>query len=270
MPELPEVETIRRDLEARVVGQRVQKIEITPDRVPVLEGIDETTFREGLVGAVVAGLDRRGKFLVFDLDTGAKLIVHLRMTGKLLFPAADLVGHLRATLWFEGGFSLRFTDLRKFGRLWLVDSLSQAVDGLGPEPLGEEFTPEVLMAALKGRRAPVKAVILDQRRVAGIGNIYADEALFQAGILPARPAGDLSEGEVCRLHDAIRTVLTRGIESRGASFRDFLDPEGRSGRMQMYVKVFRRTRKPCYTCGTLIERAKVGGRSTHFCRNCQT
>ncbi len=191
MPELPEVETIRRDLEPKLAGRRITRVEIAPDRVPVLEGIDEATFREGLVGARIQGLSRRGKFLVFELDTGANLIVHLRMTGKLLLPDAPLVGHLRATLTFDDGSTLRFTDMRKFGRLWLVDSLSPMFDKIGPEPLTEGFTLDLLAAALKNRKAPVKSTILDQRRIAGIGNIYADEALFEAGVRPTRPGGAL-------------------------------------------------------------------------------
>jgi formamidopyrimidine-DNA glycosylase len=270
VPELPEVETIRRDLESRILGLRIARVEIAPDRVPVLEGIDEAAFREGLAGARVDAVERRGKFLLFRLDTGEQLVVHLRMTGKLLFPDAPLVGHLRATIWFDDGFSLRFTDMRKFGRLWLVDSLDGATRDLGPEPLDAGFTVDVLWAACARRTAAVKSVILDQRRVAGIGNIYADEALYEAAILPVRPAGELSPEEVSRLHSGIQLVLERGIESRGASFRDFLDAEGRSGSMQMYVKVFRRTGKPCYSCGALIERCKIGGRSTHFCPVCQS
>jgi formamidopyrimidine-DNA glycosylase len=269
MPELPEVETIRRDLEPRLVGRKFARVEIEPDRVPVLAGLDESTFREGVAGARIEALGRRGKFLIVELDTGSKLIVHLRMTGKLLLPDAPLVGHLRATFWLDDGSSLRFTDLRKFGRIWLVDSLSPMFDNIGPEPLTEGFTLRALEDTLRKRKAPVKSVILDQRRIAGIGNIYADEALFEAGVLPTRLGGDLDSDEVSRLHQAIRTVLLRGVESRGASFRDYLDAEGQSGSMQMYVKVFRRTGKPCYVCGATIERCKVGGRSTHYCPGCQ-
>jgi formamidopyrimidine-DNA glycosylase len=269
MPELPEVETIRRDLEPRLAGRRITRVEIPPDRVHVLEGIDEAAFREGLVGAGIEAISRRGKFLIFDLDTGAKLVVHLRMTGKLLLPGAPLVGFLRAALWFDDGSSLRFTDLRKFGKLWLVDSLSPLLDNVGPEPLTEGFVLELLAGALRNRKAPVKSVILDQRRIAGIGNIYADEALFEARIMPTRLGGELSPAEVARLHEAIRTVLLRGVESRGASFRDYLDGEGQSGNMQMHVQVFRRTGKPCYVCGAAIERCRVGGRSTHYCPQCQ-
>jgi formamidopyrimidine-DNA glycosylase len=164
---------------------------------------------------------------------------------------------------------MRFSDLRKFGGLWLVDDLSQVTVGLGPEPLSEGFTADLLVAALLNRKAPVKSIILDQRRIAGIGNIYADEACFAAAIDPRRLGATLTADETAALHAAIRDVLLTGVEQGGASFRDYRNTGGNVGSMQKYVKVFRRTGKPCYTCGTTIERVKVGGRSTHFCPVCQ-
>ncbi len=291
MPELPEVETIRRDLESRIVGRRFTGLRVVPDRVAVIKGIDEAAFREGVVGARIAGVSRRGKYLSFDLDmqrwgwhgrgegaalrsipSASMLVVHLRMTGALLHRRPEAVPdpYVRAVLSIDDGTELRFSDLRKFGGLWLVQDLAEVTAGLGPEPLSEGFTAGTLAEALQGRKAPVKSVILDQRRIAGIGNIYADEALFESRIDPRRLAGDLGPGEVAGLHGAIRGVLLHGVESRGASFRDYLDADGRSGSMQMYVKVFRRTGKPCYVCGTSIERVKVGGRSSHFCPKCQS
>ena len=275
MPELPEVETIRRDLEAKIGGKRFTSVRIPPDTgkpVPVLKGIDEADFREGVVGARVEGVSRRGKFIVIHLDTGAHLVVHLRMTGALLHrhPDAEPDKYVRAILSLDDGMELRFSDLRKFGGLWLLESAEDISRGLGPEPLEEGFTEDVLAEALKGRKAPVKSIILDQRRIAGIGNIYADEALFASGIEPRRLGLDLSPDEIGRLHRSIRSVLLAGVESRGASFSDYRDADGNSGRMQMHVQVFRRTGKPCYRCGTPIGRTKVGGRSTHFCPHCQT
>lgn len=275
MPELPEVETIRRDLEGRLTGRRFTAVRIPPDwgkPVPVIKGIDEARFREGVIGARVEGVERRGKYLAFRLDNGLQLAVHLRMTGSLLHrPAgAGPDRFLRATLALDDGTELRFADMRKFGGLWLVEDVADAVAGdLGPEPLSEGFTESVLAGALRGRKAPVKAVLLDQRRVAGIGNIYADEACFAAGIDPRRPAGSLSPEEVAALHAAVRKVLLFGVESRGASFRDYQDADGNSGSMQMHVQVFRRNGKPCYACGAAIERVRLGGRSTHFCPKCQ-
>ncbi|HLF72359.1 MAG TPA: bifunctional DNA-formamidopyrimidine glycosylase/DNA-(apurinic or apyrimidinic site) lyase [Dehalococcoidia bacterium] len=275
MPELPEVETIRRDLEARIVGRRVTGVTIAPDSgkpVPVIKGTDESTFREGVVGARVVAVERRGKYLVVRLDTSTMIVVHLRMTGALLHRAPDAAPdrYLRATLSLDDGTELRFTDLRKFGGLWLVESVDEAMSQtLGPEPLDEGFTLDVVREAVAGKKAPVKSVLLDQRRIAGIGNIYADEACFEAGIDPRRLGGTLKRPEVKKLHAAVRSVLLTGVESRGASFRDYQDADGKQGSMQMHVKVFRRTGKPCYTCGTTIERVKLGGRSTHFCPKCQ-
>jgi formamidopyrimidine-DNA glycosylase len=275
VPELPEVETIRRDLESRVVGRCITAVHIPPDTgkpVPVLKGIDEASFREGVVGARIDGLERRGKYLALHLDTGSFLVVHLRMTGALLHRASGSAPDrfLRAVLVLDDGTELRFTDIRKFGGLWLVEELTEAsTGGLGPEPLSEGFTVEVLTEALKGRRTPVKSVLLDQSRIAGIGNIYADEACYAAGIDPRKLAGKVSKAKVTKLHKAIQDVLLFGVESRGASFRDYHDVEGESGNMQMHVKVFRRTGKPCYACGSPIQRVKIGGRSTHYCPKCQ-
>ena len=227
MPELPEVETIRRDLETLVTGRRITGITIAPETgkpVPVLKGTDEATFREGVVGARI-----------------------------------------------DNGHEIRFTDMRKFGGFWLLDDFTEASKGgLGPEPLSDEFTVDVLAAALANRKAPVKSILLDQKYIAGIGNIYADEACYGACIDPRRLGADVKPSEVARLHGAIKDVLVFGVESRGTSFRDYKDVAGQEGSMHMHVKVFRRTGKPCYTCGTPIERVKLGGRSTHFCPKCQT
>ncbi len=275
MPELPEVETIRRDLEGRIPGRRITALRIPPDTgkpVPVLKGIDEAAFREGVVGARIEAVERRGKYLVLRLDTESLIVIHLRMTGKLLHRAAsaETDRFLRAVLVLDDGSELRFTDIRKFGGFWLVDDVDQAMSTpLGPEPLSEGFTLDGLVAVLAGRKAPVKAIILDQRHIAGVGNIYADEACFEAGIDPRRLGASLSLDEVSKLHAAVRNVLRLGVESRGASFRDYADADGNAGGMQMLVKVFRRTSKPCYTCGAIVERTKIGGRSTHYCPKCQ-
>ena len=272
MPELPEVETIRRGLERRLTGRTITGLGIPPDPgkpVPVIKGVDEAAFREGVVGARVEGVSRRGKFLVLHLDTGSMLVVHLRMTGALLFPEAPEDRFVRAVFSFDDGTEMRFSDLRKFGGLWLVEDLSNVTADLGPEPLSEGFSAELLAQTVAGRKAPVKSIILDQRRIAGIGNIYADEACFAAWIDPRRLGATLSDGEVKALHAAIRDVLMAGLDYGGASFRDYRNTGGNVGSMQKHVKVFRRTGKDCYTCGTPIERVKVGGRSTHFCPMCQ-
>ena len=274
MPELPEVETIRRDLEARLAGRRITSVTIPPDSgkpVPVIKGLDVATFREGVAGATINAVERRGKYLVLRLDTGSMLVVHLRMTGALLHRRGEAPPDpfLRAVLHLDDGSELRFTDVRKFGGLWLTDDFEQVTKGLGPEPLNEDFTARIVAEAVRGRKAPVKSIILDQRRIAGIGNIYADEACFAARIDPRRHGATLTEREIEALHLGVRAVLTFGIESRGASFRDYKDASGEVGSMHMHVKVFRRTGKPCYECGSIIERVVVGGRATHFCPKCQ-
>jgi len=289
MPELPEVETIRRDLEGLVTGRCITGITIAPEYgkpVPVLKGIDEATFREGVVGARIEAVERRGKYLALRLDTlplsvsgegaggrgSALIVVHLRMTGVLLHRKPDDPPErfLRLTLHFDDGHELRFTDMRKFGGFWLLDDFADASKtGLGPEPLSDAFTVDVLAAALTNRKAPVKSILLDQKHIAGIGNIYADEACYAACIDPRRLGADVKPQEVAKLHQAVREVLQFGVESRGASFKDYKDVAGEQGSMHMHVKVFRRTGKPCYTCGTPIERVKLGGRSTHFCPKCQ-
>jgi formamidopyrimidine-DNA glycosylase len=275
MPELPEVETIRQDLDARIAGRVITAVSLAPDSgrpVPVLKGIDEAGFREGVVGCRIESVERRGKYLVLRLDSGSMVVVHLRMTGALLHrpPHAPPDRFLRIVLSLDDGSELRFTDIRKFGGIWLVDDVADAIaTALGPEPLSEGFTEALLAEALAGRKAPVKSIILDQRHIAGIGNIYADEACFAAGLDPRRTGASLTPADVKALHEAVRQVLLFGVESRGASFRDYQDADGKAGNMQMYVKVFRRTGKPCYTCGTAIERTKVGGRSTHYCPQCQ-
>jgi formamidopyrimidine-DNA glycosylase len=273
VPELPEVETIRRDLSPRIVGRTITAVRITPDAVPLIDGASPAAFERRLKGRRIERIDRRGKYLLFRLSGGLWLIVHLRMTGALLYrdgharAAADR--YVRAVIALDDGTELRYADLRKLGTLRLVDTLEDVVGRLGPEPLHARFTAARLRQAIGRRKAPIKAVLLDQRALAGLGNIYADEALFAARIHPLRRADTLSEAENRRLHRSIRRVLRDALDNRGASFRDYVDGGGRAGSHQFHVKVFRRTGQPCYVCGAEIERTKVGGRSTHFCPRCQ-
>ncbi|HLA18535.1 MAG TPA: bifunctional DNA-formamidopyrimidine glycosylase/DNA-(apurinic or apyrimidinic site) lyase, partial [Dehalococcoidia bacterium] len=205
-------------------------------------------------------------------------IVHLRMTGGLIHLPAGRHGarggcpeerFLRARFRLDDGSQLCYVDLRKLGTMWLVEDESAVVGRLGPEPLGEALGPQELHRLLAKRSAAVKAVLLDQGAIAGIGNIYADEALFEAGIRPAKPAKALSRRAAERLHWAVRKVLVEALEDRGSSFRDYVDAEGEQGMHQLRVKVFRRTGEPCYVCGTAIRRTRVSGRSTHYCPKCQ-
>lgn len=271
MPELPEVETIRRDLEPLVVGRTITGAEVDPATLPLLAGVDIDTLRQNLVGRGIDALGRRGKYLLFGLDDGRCFVVHLRMTGRLVWRPAGAAEepYQRALLHFDDGNDLRWSDLRKFGTWRIHDSAEEVIAKLGPEPIDESLTYKQFAARLQGRSAPVKAVLLDQRRFAGLGNIYVDEALYEARIRPDTPAGGLSPAAVKRLFAAARSVLERGIEHRGASFRDYVDGEGRPGQQHMFVQVFRRTGKPCYACGREIQRTVVGGRATHFCPRCQ-
>jgi formamidopyrimidine-DNA glycosylase len=277
MPELPEVETIRRDLLSCVVGRTFTQAWVSENAPRLVQLIPPGELCRGLVGRRIADIRRRGKYLLFDLDRldvhgGLIWAVHLRMTGRLLHKesgCSENDSHLRAAFRLDDGTWLCFVDQRKFGMMWLVGDESLVTSRLGPEPLGESFDPSALRSLLKRRSAPVKSVLLDQTALAGIGNIYADEALFAARINPGRPAGRLSRQAAERLHASIVGVLQEALGDRGSSFRDYVDGRGNEGGHHLKVKVFRRTDQPCYACGTLIRRIKVGGRSTHFCPKCQ-
>jgi formamidopyrimidine-DNA glycosylase len=271
VPELPEVETIRRDLEPLVVGRRIKDVDVDPATIHLLAAVPIETLRDSLVGRTITSLGRRGKYLLFGLEDGRTFVVHLRMTGRLVWRDYDAPPeqYERARISLDGGHDLRWADLRKFGTWRIYDDPAELTRKLGPEPIDETFSLKQFRAALAGRTAPVKAVLLDQRRMSGLGNIYVDEALYQARVRPDTPAGWLSAAASKRLWQASREVLERGIENRGASFKDYVDGQGNPGQQHMYVQVFRRDGKPCYTCGTTIARAVVGGRGTHYCPRCQ-
>ena len=270
MPELPEVETIRRDLAPSLRGARIEAVSIAPGAEGIVQAPPAASFEAALRGRRIAEIDRRGKYLIFRFDTGGALIVHLGMTGALLLRRAGDPPdpYTRAVFALDGGRELRFSDLRKFGNLWFVDEPVQVVGKLGPEPL-QGLTASQLGAICARRSAPVKAVLLDQEAIAGIGNIYADESLFRAGIHPLRPANSLRRAELERLAAAIPETLEEAMAHRGSSYRDYRDAEGREGTHQFYVRVFRRTGQPCFVCGTPIQRVKLAGRGTHFCPRCQ-
>jgi formamidopyrimidine-DNA glycosylase len=278
MPELPEVETIRSDLAPRIVGHRVVEAWVSPDAPRLVQGETAESFCRRLAGHAIEEVARRGKYLLLRLDDGFTWIVHLRMTGGLVHLPAGRHGardgcpdqrFLRARFRLDDGSDLCYVDMRKLGTMWLVQDESVVVGKLGPEPLDDAFTPQVLRDLLARRLAPVKAVLMDQTAVAGIGNIYADEALFEAGIRPRKAARRVSRKAAERLHGAIRRVLAEALGDRGSSFRDYVDADGQQGTHQLRVKVFRRTGEPCYVCGAAIRRVRVGGRSTHYCPRCQ-
>lgn len=271
MPELPEVETTRRHLAEQLTGARIARVAL-PDPRAVARPAPEA-FAAALTGGAVTAWRRRGKYLLGDLDDGHHLLVHRRMTGNLLLRAPGAPGddHTVAVLAFADGRELRFCDRRRLGRLWLATPAEvAALDAqLGPEPLAPEFTPDVLARQLARRRGQLKPLLLDQRVVAGLGNIYADEALHAAGLHPTRLAHTLTPAEIARLHAAIRVVLEQGLLHEGTTFSDYRGAVGQPGRNQLLVAVFRKTGQPCARCGTPIARLRLGGRSTHYCAACQ-
>jgi formamidopyrimidine-DNA glycosylase len=271
MPELPEVETIRRQLAPHLEGRSIVRVAILDHRWtrPEPPGPVATS----LTGRRVERLGRSGKYLDWNLSDGAHLLVHLRMTGALLFDPPTTPDHLRVDFTLDGGHRLAYIDPRRFGTGHLLASaaardayLEQRV---GIEPLTPEFTAAHLQAMAKGRRAPVKSFVLDQRRIAGVGNIYADEALYRAKIHPLRPAGRLTRAQIALLKDAIEEALSAGIEAKGATIDDFRHIDGARGSFQDRFLVHRREGLPCGRCGTTIRKLVVGGRGTYVCERCQ-
>ncbi len=269
MPEMPEVETIRRDLLPHVVGRRITDADV---RWPgTVQGLSPTAFRTRLVGLRIVEIARRGKYFLFHVSGGWTLIVHLGMTGQLLTrpPAERAQAWIRVALGLEGSRGLWFVDPRKFGRIYLVEDPESIVGRLGPEPLEDRFSARHLAELLERRRGVLKPLLLNQSFVAGVGNIYADEALFAARIRPDRRADSLRPAEIVRLHRGIRRALRRGLKDAGSSVDFYRRPDGGEGSHQENFLVFRRTGEACPRCGTPIERIVLGGRSTHFCPGCQ-
>ena len=273
MPELPEVETIRSRLEPVLAGRRFERVVILD---PLLtRPKPPAPVAAALEGERVAAVRRRGKYLIFAFASGRHLLVHLRMTGSFRHGANGSLEddpHRRAVVSLDDGSDVSYRDVRRFGT-WVVlepDELDGYLEGkLGAEPLERGFSATVLARALAGRRAPVKAVLLDQRAVAGGGNIYADEALWLSGIHPARPARGLDGEEVAALHRGVRRALRVGIARQGATLRDYRDPDGGAGAMQDELRVYGRDGKPCPRCKASVAKTRVAGRGTWFCPACQ-
>lgn len=271
MPELPEVETIRQDLLPLLVGRTIERACIHPGGERLAVTHEPRELERQLAGRRVEALTRHGKYLVAQLDDGRAWVLHLRMSGSLVHaPAEAPPGRFeRARIDLDDGATLRFNDLRKFGTWHLVEDAREAMPNTGPDALGPGFTARWLRDQLSRRSVAVKAAILDQHVAAGVGNIYADEALYRAGIDPRTPANTLGPRRVARLHRAIIDALEASLADRGSSFSDYRTGLGTTGYHHIHVHVFRRTGEPCHHCGTSVARVKVAGRSTHFCPRCQ-
>ena len=271
MPELPEVETIARTLAPSLVGRVIAGIELIYR--PLLRGGRPGRLR-GLIDRRVLGVRRRGKMLLIGIECGRTLVFHLKMTGQFLFTGAGEPRdkHVRLAVRFEDGRNeLRFRDVRKFGFLLCLDGAPERscgeLSGLGPEPL-EVGLPE-FAAILKARKGRIKSLLLDQTRIAGIGNIYADEMLFDAGIHPETRAISLAGPSVARLHASMTKVLAEAIAAKGSTLQDYRDADGNEGSFQDSHRVYDREGEPCVVCGRPVRMKRIGGRSSHFCPRCQ-
>ena len=278
MPELPEVETVVRTLRPHLVGKQIVAVSHL-DWPSTVQPMPPDLFREAVRGATVAAVSRRAKYILIGLQGGGSLVGHLRMTGQLVYHATPTTPgrFTRLVLDLDDGGQLHFDDMRKFGRLRYVaadERLEDALPDLGPEPLAENFTAadfsQLVSAKLARRANPVlKTILLDQSFLSGLGNIYADEALHLSGLHPLRTLRSLDEQESGRLYVAIRQVLNDSLTNNGTSFSDYRDGLGNKGSNQDFLHVYHRTGQPCHVCGTPVEKVVVGGRSTHFCPQCQ-
>jgi formamidopyrimidine-DNA glycosylase len=273
MPELPEVETIVADLRPHLVGRTIVQCDL---RFPTLVRHPEPElFVDSIVGLKIETLGRRGKYILAGLEGGAQLVIHLGMSGqlRLVDAQAPLLNHTHVILDLDNGRQLRYVDPRRFGRLLLGTEASLIASGrmprLGPEPIDADFGADDLYVRLRRRRAPLKAVLLDQTTIAGVGNIYADESLHRARLRPDRAAGSLSRMSVRRLHEALREALLIAIKNRGSSVDSYRDAWGEVGSQQEQLQVYGRAGEPCYTCGRPLSLVRIAGRSSVFCRHCQ-
>ena len=292
MPELPEVETVRRGLEKKLDNFIIKKVEVCRDTTVAFPTKKED-FIKGLHNSLLHKWDRRGKYLIAELrkieDENIQinqkiilkhngfLIVHLRMTGyfKFINSYTPPCKHTRIRFFDKNNNELRFIDVRSFGQMWWIkhglsaNKIIKGLGSLGPEPFSKDFDTKYLKKVISKRTKSIKAILLDQKIVAGIGNIYADESLYSAGISPFREAQTIKKNELKKLIESIVTILKQSIGSGGTTFSDFRDLEGENGNFGLQTNVYRRTGKECHKCGNLIERQKITGRSTHWCPTCQ-
>ena len=261
MPELPEVESIRRQLEPLLTGRYVSEADSHPS--------GKFTPAREITGLGFEAVSRRGKFLLFHLDNGTEMVVHLGMTGQLL-PCDDLLDpYLRAWWRLDNDLILGYRDVRRFGRIRIYSpgQYEGTLGSLGPEPLSDDFTADQFYASLKSSNRKIKTQLLSQRPVAGIGNIYADEACFRAGIYPG--VRKLTKAKTAALHESIRYVLTMAVANGGTTLRDYVNAEGKQGNNQFYLECYGRDGEPCVKCGEILGRVVIDGRGTTFCKSCQ-
>ena len=293
MPEMPEVETIRGDLSRHILNRGIVSLNIIFNKTAHNSA---AFFKKSLLGRSFQAVGRRGKLLIFDIKGGDFLLVHLKMTGQLIYvgPSGRAAGghspkagrqsfletiggelpnrHTRIWLEFKDGGRLYFNDLRKFGYWKIVDEAERdkiLKTAYGPEPLTKEFTAAGLITIARGRKIKVKALLLDQKKIAGLGNIYVDEALWEAGIRPDRLAGTLKPAEIKKLWQAINKIIAKAIKYRGTTFSDYVDSSGRKGNFSSFLRVYGRAGGRCRRCGAVIKKEKIAGRGTHYCPNCQ-
>lgn len=270
MPELPEVETVVRGLRQPLIGRTITSFWHDCDRT--VKAPDPAQFAARVAGQTFRAITRRAKYIVCELDHDL-LVVHLKMTGRLYVVPDDAVTEadrwLHFRLGLDNGHQLRFSDARKFGFVALTERLDAVTPALGPEPLSDEFTPAVLRVRLGAHKKAIKALLLDQAFLAGVGNIYADEALFLSKLHPLRPSNSLTDAEIDALYVAIRHVLDAGIEREGASVSWYRKPDGTTGEAQNHFNVYDRAELPCSDCGSPISKIRVAQRGTHYCPACQ-
>ena len=273
MPEMPEVEIIRRYLDTQVAGKTIMNLDIRLPRMikwPDVEG-----FRALVTGRTIKSMNRRGKYLLMELDNDSKVVFHLRMTGRLVYePTGETSDHhARVIFHLQDGASLVYGDTRTLGTIHGLKpqelGMLKGLAEMGPEPLSAEFTVEYLYRTASQRKVAIKSFLLNQKYIGGIGNIYADEALFLAGIHPLRPANSLTQAECSSLWESVNKVIAAGIADGGTTFRDYQNGEGGKGSHQEHLYVYGRKGEQCRNCGAVIERITVGGRGTHFCPKCQ-
>lgn len=275
MPELPEVETVVKGLRPIVEDKIITDVEI---RVEDLIGYPEDNidkFKEELIGSSICAVDRRGKYIIFELDIDKNMIIHLRMTGKLLVSEVEKYRdkHTHVIFSLDDGQEIRFNNVRKFGRIYLIDPDHPEQAGgfaeLGPEPLSEDLSLEKFKKLFENRRGIIKSLLMNQKFIAGIGNIYADEILFLSGIRPDRTADTLTDMEKEKIYFNMRDILKKGILYGGTTFSDYVNAFGQEGSFQVELRVYQKEGEECFKCGAPIEKTKIGGRSTYYCPKCQ-